>query len=883
MGEVWRARDARLGRDVALKVLPEAFIADPERLARFEREAKLLASLNHPHIGGIYGLEEAHADGRAVKALVLELVEGPTLADRIARGPISIDEALPIARQMAEALEAAHEQGIVHRDLKPANVKVRPDGTVKVLDFGLAKALEPRAQAAGAAGEADLTHSPTLTLAGAATKAGVLLGTAAYMAPEQARGRPVDKRADIWAFGCVLYEMLTGRRAFAGADLSETLARVLERGPDWAALPSSTPAGVRRVVRRCLQRDLDERLHDIADARIEIEEADSAAEVEAAPTSRARSRLALASAIVAALVVVAAVAVLAPRWVGVGRSAKPLWFSVLAPHGGPPWQSPPALSPDGKQIAFCALDPAGATVLWVQSFDSPVPRALPGTEGAAWPFWSPDGRSLGFQAERRLKRVDLGGGSPQSIAAALNAPVGASWSSTGDIVFVPSLGGRGLHRVSASGGVVTPVTRLSEERQERTHLYPHFLPDGRRFLYFAVSLDDRYTGLYAASLDGGEPRFVAPLQSRAEYADGHLIFGGGRDLFAQPFDLDTLELTGEPSRIGEGVGAAAAGLQNFSFTTAPGGVVAYHSESWIRRSQLVLVDAAGEVARKLGDPDRWYNVAAAPHGKRLALERMNGDEKSLDVWIMDLLTARLSSRLTYAAGAWRAFSYPIWSHGGDRILVADNTGPFWLFSADRSSDPGERLPLTAGGRGGWPTDWTPDGSYVVVGQPDPTTAVDIWLLPTDAEVEPVPYARMPYLEHAARLSPDGDLLAYASTESGSLEIWVDTFPRPGHKARVSSFGGHHPCWGNSGPDLYYLAPDGTLMRASVARDADRLEVSDATPLFRLETELANVSDIARWPYDVLGNGEHFIFNVEVESRESGRILVGLNWPASLKR
>jgi serine/threonine protein kinase/Tol biopolymer transport system component len=878
MGEVWRARDRRLDRDVALKVLPEAFVADPERLARFEREAKVLASLNHPHIGGIYGLEEASADGGAVKALVLELVEGPTLAARIARGPIPMNEALPIARQIAEALEAAHEQGVIHRDLKPANIKIRPDGTVKVLDFGLAKALAPQLQAAGAANDAALSHSPTLTLAGAATEAGVILGTAAYMAPEQARGRPVDKRADIWAFGCVLYEMLTGRRAFAGADLSETLARVLEREPDWGALPSPTPAGLKRVLERCLRRDLDDRLHDIADARIEIEEADSATEVEATTSSRPWRRVRLGAAIVAALVVIASVGGgLVARWAGTGQTSKPLWFSINAPHGGLSPYSPPALSPDGRQIAFCAPDKSGAPMLWVRSFDSPLPRALPGTGFALSVFWSPDGRSLGFW-DGKLKRVDLAGGSPQAIAD--SAPFSQTWGPDGDIVFIPPQppqpGEAMFLRVSATGGPVTPVTHLSEERQEVGHFYPHFLPDGRRFLYFAASTDDRYTGLYAASLDGGEPTFIAPLQSRAEYADGHLIFGRGRDLFAQRFDLDTLKLTGEPSRIGEGVGFAVATFHNFSFTTAAGGVVAYQSDSWHRKSQLVLLDAGGRVVRNVGEPNYWHSVAASPDGKRLALERIDVDQKSGDVWIMDLPTARLE-RLTSFSGPMRGFGVPVWSRAGDRVLVTSFAGSFSIFSPDRSSDPEERLKVKMSAHGGWPNDWSPDGRYVIVG-----LSHDIWLVPTSSEGEPVPYARTPYSESGSRFSPAGDLLAYASTESGRREIYVDTFPQPSKKQRVSSSGGNYPRWSSNGRDLYYLQGLTTLMKASVSHDGDRLQVSDAEPLFTLPAGLPHVEP-DRSHYDVLDNGEHFIFNLVVENQNFQDITVGLNWPESLKR
>ena len=876
MGEVWRARDTRLNREVALKVLPDAFVADPERLTRFEREAKVLASLSHPHIGGIHGLEET--DG--VKALVLELVEGPTLADRIARGPIPIAETLRIASQIARALEAAHERGIVHRDLKPANIKVKPDGTVKVLDFGLAKALEPQLAAA----QGDLSQSPTLSLTAAATRVGVLLGTAAYMAPEQARGRPVDKRTDIWAFACVVYEMLAGRSAFAGADLSETLARVLERDPDWTALPCSTPPGVLRVLRRCLRRDLEDRLHDIADVRIELEEAGHANEPEAAARMPGSRRLLVGAAIVAGVVVIAAAVGLATaRWADSGRPPPPVWFSILPPHGSrTAFPSPPALSPDGRQIAFSAPDQSGNRVLWVRAFESPVSRSIPGSQGASSPFWSPDGESLAFFDRFGLNRVDLAGGSPQKIDNSLSGWRSGTWNRTGDVLFF-SLGAAVLNRVAATGGPLTPVTALSDERHEVAHMYPHFLPDGRRFLYFSLSLDERYEGLYVGSLDGGDPTFVAPLQSRAEYADGHLIFGRGSELFAQPFDLDSLKLTGEPSRIGEGVGLGWGSFHNFAFTTAPGGAVAYRSGSWPLRSQLVLMDSAGRVIRNLGEPDRWYSMTLSPDGKRLALERINGDEKNADVWIMDLSRARLE-RLTFDRGPYRTFAIPVWSSDSERLLATNYTGPFWVMSTERSGDPGERLPHQLQDPWGTPTDWSPDGQYVVVNQTSFSTSFDIWLLPTSPAGEPAPYAQTPYREYQGRVSPDGNWLVYTSDEAGREQIYLDTFPHPTRKILVSSSGGDFARWSNDGRTVFYLGPDRTVMRANVSFEGNgaRASVSDPEPLFRLPSSIANPLQIVRSPYEVLDDGEQFVFNLEVESQEVEEITVVLNWPESLK-
>jgi serine/threonine protein kinase len=488
MGEVYRARDTKLGRDVALKTLPGAFRSDEDRLARFRREAHVLASVNHHNIAAIYGLEES----AGTTAIVLELVEGPTLADRINAGAIPADEALPIARQIAEALEAAHAKDVLHRDLKPANIKITPDGNVKVLDFGLAKILDPSPPADV------LSHSPTMM---SATGGGVILGTAAYMSPEQARGKALDKRTDVWSFGAMLFEMLAGKPAFTGETVTDVLGAIVHKDPDWEQLPPETPHAIRRLLRRCLARDARQRLHDIADARIEIEAVSSEAVVDAGSQAPARTmptRVWLIAGVLAVAIAVAAF--ISGRWTGARNFGETtLWSEILPP--AKPFNSPPApaLSPDGRTIAFNAPDANGKTVLWVRSLDSPEARALPGTEEVLESFWSPDSRSLAFATTNgKLLRIDVAGGRPQFIADAQDFR-GGSWANDGTILFVPAA--TTVHRVAASGGATKEVTRLNASRHELIHGWPTFLPDGKHFLLWIFSSEKQNEGVYVGALD----------------------------------------------------------------------------------------------------------------------------------------------------------------------------------------------------------------------------------------------------------------------------------------------------------------------------------------------------------------------------------------------
>ncbi len=539
MGEVYRAHDTTLNRYVALKVLPELFALDADRLARFTREAQVLATINHPNIAAIYGLEESNG----ARALVLELVDGPTLADRIALGPIPLEEALSIARQIADALEATHDKGIIHRDVKPANIKIDPNGVVKVLDFGLAKVWD-------GAPQSDLAGSPKLTATDGGERS--ILGTPAYMSPEQARGKPLDKRTDIWSFGCVLYEMLTGRQASAGETVSDTIAAILEREPEWKALPDTTPVTVRQLLHRCFEKDPRHRLRDIGDAQIELDDA-LAGRATAAPIARRARRertawIALALVTLAAALAVGSVLFLqrAPADTRAYRS------SILPPAG----ESVPArvgrfaISPDGRRLAFVGEN-GGATGLWVQSLDGLVAQPLAGTEGAGSPFWSSDSRFIGFFVGGKIKRVDATGGPPVTLADAIPNP-GATWNRGGTILFASFGPGNPIRRVSASGGAPSPVTTLNADNGETQHWLPFFLPDGRHFLYFAVG--NKTTGptspngIYVTALDSNERKLLVPGGSTAMYALGYLLFLREQTLMAQPFDVERLELTGDACR-----------------------------------------------------------------------------------------------------------------------------------------------------------------------------------------------------------------------------------------------------------------------------------------------------------------------------------------------
>jgi serine/threonine protein kinase/Tol biopolymer transport system component len=859
MGEVYRARDTKLNRDVALKVLPELLALDDDRLARFRREAHVLASLNHPNIAAIYGLE---AEGE-LKALVLELVDGPTLADRIVRGRLPLDEALPIARQIADALEAAHQNGIVHRDLKPANIKVRPDGMVKVLDFGLAKALESHSIGS------DPSQSPTIT-SPAVTREGIILGTAAYMAPEQARGKSADTRADMWAFGCVLYEMLTGRRAFPGDDVSETLAAVIRGEPDWHALTDDTPAPIRRLLRRCLVKDPKGRVTDASIARIEIDEALSGSPdvPPVATTLPRRERFVWASALMVVAALAAAVLVWALR-------AAPLAGEIRLDIATPPTADPGslAISPDGRKIVFVATSD-GVSKLWLRSLESSNAAPLAGTDGAEAPFWSPDSRAIGFftTTDGQLKRIDI---DTRSLKVLGNVPIGTggTWNQDGTILFSHLGSGTGILRISETGGEPSAVTRLGGA-SEPTHQFPQFLPDGRHFLYY--TLDAKPPGVHVGQLDGAETKRLLDADSPAVFAPpGYLLFLRQGTLFAHAFDPVRLEPTGTPFRVADqlewdlppALSASATGILVFRTGSA-------RPTSFAR--PLVWFDRSGKEIRTVRATNPGSRPSLSPDGRQVAL--MGGIVAGPPQISLLTLDRDISSRFT-SNGTINLD--PVWSHDGRQIVFskANDTGAFDLYSKPTTVDREEELVLATpqGTSASAASDWSSDGKYLLFETTDSKPNFDIWALAMTGDRKPFPVVQTTFQEKDAQFSPDGKWIAYESNETGRFEIYLRSFPSGGRAVPVSAAGGAQVRWRRDGKELFYIALDGRLTAVPIqVNSSGQIEPGAPMPLFATRVGGA-VQALERQHYVVAPDGQRFLMSTAPDNINPSPITVILNW------
>jgi Tol biopolymer transport system component len=884
MGEVYRATDSRLRREVAIKVLPPAFTADRERLARFEREAQTLASLNHPNIAAVHGLEES----AGVRALVMELVDGEDLSAVIARGALPLAEALPIARQIAEALEAAHERGIVHRDLKPANIKLATDGTAKVLDFGLAKATEPPGAGSSAAGNL-LAHSPTLTAAHG-TELGVILGTAAYMAPEQARGGAVDRRADVWAFGVVLYEMLVGRRLFEGETVSDTLAAVLRQEVDWSALPAATPAALRRLLRLCLERNPRNRLHDIADARIALDEllsgrADAdVSGVAASAGSRARPAglrwlpWAIAALAGCAAILATALHVREPA----AEEPRTIRFQVQRPDSNSSMRrgSGFELSPDGRWLAI-----AVAGELFVRPLDSVSARRLEGVAEATYPFWSPDSAWIGFFADGQLMKVAREGGAVMRVCDAPEGR-GATWGQGGDIVFSQDQGRSALSRVSADGGPTAAALRLPPLPVNHFHRYPQFLPDGRRFIFQHLADAPEVAGIYLGTLDGDTVERILEGPDQALYAPprqgagpGHLLFRrNGSTLLAQPFDPDLRRTVGPALPVADGVGL---GLNTGSgaFTVSRNGVLAF-SADWEASGELVWVDRAGQRLGVANAETRELKGMAVSRGaRRLAF---SAGLPSTDIWVQ-VLPEGEPSRFTF--GPPPGWAYPVWSPDGSELAYAtwDLVGvPRYEIRRRRADRSGDEETLLRTPTVLYPWDWSPDGASIVYGDD-----ADLLLLPLAGERSPVPLVAGPGLQTCAQLSPDGHLVAYVSNEQGRFEVFVGTVPSSGAVWQISTGGGSMPRWRRDGGELYFRAVDGTLMvvalgaaDGSAAAAAAAIEERTAPrPLFAGIPSEGNIPQLTYSPSD---DGQRFLVSASRDAAQPP-ITVVVEWQAALER
>ena len=873
MGEVYRARDTRLGRDVAIKILSQRFAAEPDRLARFEREARVLASLNHPNIATIHGIE----DGGGVRALVMELVEGRTLADRLMRGAIPAPEALAVARQLADALDAAHDKGIIHRDLKPANISISSTGVVKVLDFGLAKAVR------GASG-ADLSRAPTITLD--ATREGLIVGTAAYMSPEQARGQSVDKRTDIWAFGCVLYEMLTGHAAFARETISDTIAAILNNEPDWRAISSRAPSAVGKLLRRCLIKEPTQRLRDIGDARLEIDEilagfsASSSAGSETVPAGQGRtSSVGRWVAIGAALILAGLVGAGAARFfIGGGSSPeRPAQFTLsfagkMADVAG---TTVPMPSSDGRYFVFAATKEAGTTSLWIRPLDSAEARPLPGTDGGQTPIWSPDGRSVAYYADGKLKKIRVDGGQPQTIAT-LRGFQQAAWGSAGEIIFRPS-NREPLFRISASGGMPAPLTQLNAALGENSHRGPTFLPDGRRFLFTSRSTAPENNALYIGSLDSSEVRRIMSLASKAVYVasrnggPGTLIYYRDGGLEAHAFDPDRGELIGEPQPIIGDVQYNAAGITAFFEVSADGRVIVVRPAG-AGDLQLTWFERTGDQTGTLGGPGDILQPRLSAQGDRVAFTRPDAQNGNRDVWTITVPRGGATRLTVDPSNDWHA----VWSSDGKRIAFAsDRDGAVERLFVKPSNDAGG-ADSAMGVATGALSDWSRDGRWIALGSP-------VSIVSASIDGQAFRFLATPFWNGSARFSPDSKWIAYTSNETGRYEVFVRPFAGAPATAegsiRISDSGGDYPVWRSDGQELYYMSEDLTIYAvATTDLHANGIAPSPQA-LFRACPETAPFLRPMRgtpWghPFDTL-DGKTFLVNCQ--ANPSGQFVVLMNW------
>ena len=889
MGEVYRATDSRLKRQVAVKILPAAVAADPDRLARFQREAEVLASLNHQQIASIYGLEDA--DG--VKALVMELVEGPTLAERIARGPLALDEALPIARQIAAALAAAHERGIVHRDLKPANIKVRNDGTVKVLDFGLAK-LSNTGPGAG-----DLSQSATLT-SPAVTTMGLILGTAAYMSPEQARGRDVDKRTDIWAFGAVLYEMLTGMRAFTGEDVTETMAAVVKSTPDWGALPADTPEPVVALIQRCLEKDRNARIGDIAVAQFLLgDNASTGVSRAGAPRARAATAGLLR---VLPWLLAAVVLGLAGGWfLGRRPAAAPeiarLQMSVLPADqvtssnvSSRPVRHALAISPDGRLAVFSAAR-NNVAQLYARALDRETATPIPGTESGVAPFFSPDGSSIGFWVGSTIKRVPTAGGQAATVADVPEGTRGsATWADDNTIVVASSAG---ISQVPSTGGTAATLTTPDRSKNDR-HVLPHALPGGRAILFTAVNgrLWDK-ASIVLLSRDSREQRTLVQGGADARYIDtGHLVYVAAGTLMAVPFDLGTQQITGSPVAVLEGVmqsvntpnSADETGAGQFAVSRSgsllylPGGVTPNLESSW------VWIDRMGATKKVDVVPTGSYVFPRlSPDGQKVAVNVRRPASRVADVWVYDLLRAA-PTRLTFEGNN----SSPVWSPDGKRVVFsADTHGTpnLYVVNADGSGKP-ERL--TTSDYGQVPSSWDRTSGMLAFLQRPTLETTGIWVLQPDTRPSaPKLFLESRFFLSHPEFSPDGRFMAYVSNESGGREVYVQPYPGPGEKVRISTDstnGGTEPVWAPNGKELLYrgFGPDSGVFTATIG-SLSPFRVEPPRRLVAMNTnEYDSTTPVRSW--NVSPDGGMFLASrFEGTEQPITTLHVVLHWGEELRR
>ena len=871
MGEVYLARDLEIGRDVALKVLPPTFAAEKERLQRFQQEACAAGALNHPNILSIYDVGKH--DGSPY--LVSELLEGETLRTRIANTPLGQRRAIDYALQIAHGLAAAHEKGIIHRDLKPDNIFITNDGRVKILDFGLAKLTQVD-------GDQSQTDIPTRRVD---TNPGVVMGTVGYMSPEQLKGRTVDQRTDIFAFGAILYEMLSGRRAFHGESAAETMSAILKEDPaDLSATNTTVSPTLVRLVNHCLEKQPDARFHSARDVAFALEgisvssgSVETHPAVEAVPVRSwaARHKPWIVAGVLAALLLAALPFV----WLQFKRPAEqpPLVrLTIAPPEKGV--VSTLSVSPDGRRVVYGAANAEGKNVLWLRSLDSLTAQPLPGTENPFFTtFWSPDSRYVGFvsSSDNKLKKIDLTGGPPQVLANAPNGR-GGTWNRDGVIVFAPAAEGP-LYRISASGGEVTQVTTLDESRQDVSHRYPWFLPDGRHFLFMVRGATADATAIYLGSLDSKETKKLVDAESGAVYSPpGYLLYIRDGNLVAHSFDVDTLELSGEASIVAD----ALVGLDLTSnlgrYSVSQNGVLVYYTGIEFDKAQLEWVDRNGKQIATLGGPAGYGHLRVSPDEKRLAFGRRDPATR-WDIWLIEFERDSLA-RFTFDSGTE---VFPVWSPDGTRIAYSSNReGQLNIYEKLSTGVGNDRELLRQPGEPKFVNDWSPDGQFIVYHALSGKTRADLWVLPLTGDRKPYPFLQTQFGEREARFSPNGRWLAYTSDETGPRELFVQSFPPGGGKWQISQGGGGPPEWRADGKELFFVSGD-KLMAVDVKTDGDAFEAGIARPLFYLRgPALPGAGGVPA--FEASNDGKRFLIAVSAQEQTFTPITVVLNWTAGLK-
>ncbi len=876
MGEVYRARDTRLGRDVAVKVLPSSYSDDKERLQRFEQEACAAGALNHPNILVIHHIDTYEGS----PYIVSELLEGETLRDRLHGGALPQRKAIDYSLQVAHGLAAAHQKGIAHRDLKPENIFITNDGRVKILDFGLAKLT--------GSGDADQSQTdiPTRRVN---TDPGLVMGTVGYMSPEQLRGKPTDHRSDIFSFGAILYEMLSGKRAFRGESKAETMSAILREDPSELSETHKTinPA-LERVVQHCLEKNPEERFHSASDLAFAIQALSGSAAISGQMVAMAaqleRPKLGKYFPwIVAGIFALTSIILLpfaipsfkhAPARANVTRSAilPPENTSFLALNLF-------AVSPDGLRLAFIARDAKGQAMLWMRPLDALTAQPLAGTDGISTgspPFWSPDGRLIAFFAGGKLKTIDASGGPPQTVCDAPNGR-GGTWNRDGVILFAPNPGGP-IHRVSAAGGASTAVTKLDESRRQSTHRWPYFLPDGHHFIYrvggTGATAQNENNGIYLGLLESQEQRLILRADTSAAYASGHLLFAREGTLMAQPFDEKSFQLIGDAFPLAEHLQFDVV-ITRAIFSVSENGVLAFQSGAARGDSRLIWFDRSGKQTGQLGEPGFYFQPQFSPDGQKLAVASFDIRAGSADIWLYEL-ARNVPTRFTFDPASDVA---PIWSPDGSTIILSSNRkGPYDIYQKAFTGAGSEEV-LLESDETKTANSWSADGRFIVYTSADAkaNTKEDLWILPLFGNHKPFPFLRTQFNESSAQFSTDGHWIAYVSDESGSNQVYIAPFPGPGGKWQASRAGGSEPRWRGDGKELFFLAPDNKLMAVDVNAKESILEIGNAQPLFEVHPNTAPGTH-----YDVTGDGKRFLVASAGEG-SSAPITLVVNWTAELKR